>query len=970
MCEYFIVVVNLCHRLLRFTQKSSLGQFRASVVDGDLKVSQTSLELWATRIKDEVQILMAETITHEAAKNSNFREFSEKLTKFSSHKGQLKMYFKMLDLCSMYDHTVTWKQTRKAGTTRLFRESAEYKNWKDRSGSGTLVYTASLGSGKSVLLANLVDDLHLDVQETKAPVVYFFCRYDISESLRASTILGSIARQLLVCMQSRCLNLDLARGNILDIIKPGNLETILKFVLPPDLKTYIVIDGIDECEYSERRILMEELKRLQSKFPLRLCLSLRLEPNNPLGVDTDGMVHTTITSIPDNSSEIATFIQAELESRIESQRLVIGDPHLILEIRDTLSQRSQGMFLWVVLQIETICMVNSDHAIRQALEDIPNNLRETFSRILQRSDRPGVSQRAVLELIIAAHSQLTTQQIREALSVVPGNTVWDPSRLPNDINAALACCGCLITVDEEELTVRLVHPTFKQFLLEEPDYVNLEKAHERMTGIIITYLSYDVFETQLSKTYIPEIKTGSVPETIAKATLPSSGNIRNLALRLLRSKNETEFDVGQTLAQARPSHQTSSQFHLRSYAHAYWCSHLLKFRGLNRRLSQLLIGLLEAKRLSPILESIESIPNHTLTYQSADSRRDLGPWTYRENFKQTYEPPTLHLAVVGGHDLFVEAVIDHGGFDINFQDFYKQTAILLSTITQNVKIFKSLLGVESIDVSIKSWLGHAPLHIATRERSEDLLKIMLESNKFDVNIQDDVDRRTALHMAIYHAQADLVMLLLGSESIDTSILDEIGLGAIHLAATLERSTIMRLLTQSSKVDVNLRDRNGRTALHIAALNEFEGFAPEHATSVLATLLACEKVDANAKDDNGLTALHTAVLSPGTDMSTLLSCPKVDVNAMDCDGRTALHRAVTQGKKDLVSELLAHSRCDINSGDNDGITALHLAVMNRNYAIADILLNSDNIDLNAKEIKSRSRKEMSTYCGAATRVQSS
>jgi hypothetical protein len=41
MCEYFIVVVNLCHKLLKFTKKSSLGQFKASVADGDLKSSQS-----------------------------------------------------------------------------------------------------------------------------------------------------------------------------------------------------------------------------------------------------------------------------------------------------------------------------------------------------------------------------------------------------------------------------------------------------------------------------------------------------------------------------------------------------------------------------------------------------------------------------------------------------------------------------------------------------------------------------------------------------------------------------------------------------------------------------------------------------------------------------------------------------------------------------------------------------------------
>jgi hypothetical protein len=114
-----------------------------------------------------------------------------------------------------------------------------------------------------------------------------------------------------------------------------------------------------------------------------------------------------------------------------------------------------------------------------------------------------------------------------------------------------------------------------------------------------------VFGSQLSTTVIPEIKAGSAPATIAKAALPSSGNIRNLALKLLRSKSETEFDIGKALAQARPSRHISNQFHLRHYAKFHWCSHLLKFKGLSRRLGQLLIGLLEAKRVSPVSESFK-----------------------------------------------------------------------------------------------------------------------------------------------------------------------------------------------------------------------------------------------------------------------------------------------------------------------------------------------------------------------------
>ncbi|KAJ5749070.1 uncharacterized protein N7511_010766 [Penicillium nucicola] len=904
MYEYFIVIVNLCHKLLKFTQKSSLGQIKASVVDGDLKTSQTNLELWATRMRDEVQLLMAEEIADEAAKNSKFREFSSAVSKSDSYKRQLKSHLRMLDFCSTYDHTMAWKQNRKAGTTCLFHESAEYRNWKNQSSSGTLVYTASLGFGKSVLLANLVDDLHIHVQDSKVPVIYFFCRYDISESLQARTIIGSIARQLLARIQSRRLNFDSAMADLLNKNRLGDFDTmfaLLQRVLVSDFKAYVVIDGIDECESSERRILMEELRRLQNTFSIHLCISLRLEPNSHLEVDTDGLIHATITQIPDNSSEIGAFIQAELESCISSGRLIIGDPHLILEIRDTLSQRSQGMFLWVVLQIETMCMMDSDYAIRQALENLSQNLRETFSRILQRSERPGaLNQRAILELITAAHTPLTTEQIREALSVVPGNIVWDPSRLPNDINATLSCCGCLVILDEEERTARLVHPSFRQFVLDEPEYVNLEHAHARMAGIIITYLSYNVFGTQLSTTVIPKVKAGSIPAKIAQAALPSSGNIRSLALKLLRSTNKNELDFRKSLAQVRPRHQTSNQFHLRSYAKLYWCSHLLKFRGLDQRLSQLLVSLLEAKQLSPVSESLRSFPSHTLLYGSVDSNLTLGFWTNRYPF----EPPVLHLAVVSGHDLLVEAVINLGDCDINFKDPTGQTAIQLAALTRNLKTFEYLLNMESLDVSSENWLGHAPLHAAILDPSEDLIRIMLMSKKFDVNIRDIINNNTVLHMAVGFTKVDLIELLLESESIDTSILDDDGRAPIHLATALKNFDVMRVLIGSSKVDINQKDGRGRAAIHTAVVHVAHC---RWESMTLKVLLASERIDVNAKDLTGYTALHvTTKMACLPIVVQLLDFSGTDANARCKDG-TALHIAASM----IWEELKRHRLDEVN-----------------------------------------------------------
>ena len=98
-----------------------------------------------------------------------------------------------------------------------------------------------------------------------------------------------------------------------------------------------------------------------------LCVSFRLEPNNTHKLSSEEFTTPRISSIPEDNPDIEAFIKAELENCLESKKLVIGNPTLILEIRDALLERSQGMFLWVALQIISLCAMKTDEGIRQAL---------------------------------------------------------------------------------------------------------------------------------------------------------------------------------------------------------------------------------------------------------------------------------------------------------------------------------------------------------------------------------------------------------------------------------------------------------------------------------------------------------------------------------------------------------------------------------------------------------------------------
>src|SRR5215469_2463941 len=113
LSEYFIVVVQLCHQMLKFTQKSTFGQLASTLSDSDLKTYQSQFDRWANMIKEDVTLLMAQKIEEEGQENSRLRALSKKFMKSESLRQKLKTKFQILDSLSTYDHETTWKQTRK-----------------------------------------------------------------------------------------------------------------------------------------------------------------------------------------------------------------------------------------------------------------------------------------------------------------------------------------------------------------------------------------------------------------------------------------------------------------------------------------------------------------------------------------------------------------------------------------------------------------------------------------------------------------------------------------------------------------------------------------------------------------------------------------------------------------------------------------------------------------------------------------
>lgn len=242
-----------------------------------------------------------------------------------------------LNHCSIYNHEKSWKQARKEGNANWIFHDEGYKEWKQDSVSSTLWCTGILGSGKTVLSANVVEDLKIT---TAAVVAYFFCRHDEAESLQTRTIIGSIARQIF----------DRVKSDITDkvaAIRPGILDTDqildhLQELLSSSSHRYmIIIDGLDECEEKEIRFLLQYLKQLlTSKHVFQVYCSSRPDVFRwaPGLLRPRWKIYMSATT-----ADIEEYIEDALEKHLESGSLTVGNPAIILTIRDALLENAHGM---------------------------------------------------------------------------------------------------------------------------------------------------------------------------------------------------------------------------------------------------------------------------------------------------------------------------------------------------------------------------------------------------------------------------------------------------------------------------------------------------------------------------------------------------------------------------------------------------------------------------------------------------
>lgn len=283
-------------------------------------------------------------------------------------------------------------------TCRWLSETTAFKDWIERRNVdvhfGLLQITGKPGSGKSTLVKRIYQVTRSSLRAADGNFVagFFFNARGVTLERCASGLFRSLLFQI-GSLHPSCLGsikeyavteleeLEDDPAEYLNVLMSSFEEIFSTKALAPR-RSVIFIDALDECdpaEASETGYFFARLVKSAYKAGIKLdvCISRREYPSLTIR-DCQELCMETY-----NAQDIRQYIF----QRLETVGIAPGDAKLL---QDQIAQRSNGIFLWVVLAVEGVLkdVENGKNAkyILKRTKALPEALKDLFGTLLKEMD--------------------------------------------------------------------------------------------------------------------------------------------------------------------------------------------------------------------------------------------------------------------------------------------------------------------------------------------------------------------------------------------------------------------------------------------------------------------------------------------------------------------------------------------------------------------------------------------------------
>ncbi|KAI9775931.1 MAG: hypothetical protein M1839_000720 [Geoglossum umbratile] len=356
----------------------------------------------------------------------------------------------------------------------------EFNKWKTQHQSFLWLY-GKAGCGKTVLSSTIIHKINSTISEEELGVLaYYYISFRDKESQEVYPLVCSLLTQLVRGLVREVrpgqYYLPTAFRNLYDKYQPASEPTMEDLIATfqgisgESKEIYIVIDALDECPLQRDR---EDIIKFLKEFSLCVQSSMHILITSREEKDIKDTINEVLGEkchrVSIQNKRVNDDIRVYLQTSMAEDSVFRKWPRQVQDkVIEHLMEKANGVFRYVQCQLIALreCLRSKD--IDEALNQLPKDLDETYSRMLSQI-RERYADTAPLKLIEAAEVVVFTEGSsldceRYPVSVDPTNR-FDPQYIPTILSGLVTISsldGRVNTGRDEVIT--FAHFSVKEYL--------------------------------------------------------------------------------------------------------------------------------------------------------------------------------------------------------------------------------------------------------------------------------------------------------------------------------------------------------------------------------------------------------------------------------------------------------------------------------------------------------------------------